>query len=174
MAIKKRERTDLAGDDYPVIQAALANLPPLDLRQISKISGIGIGALNVQFARNIYPWMKSGQQGRARRFDPNFAFHIVLTGVLIKLGLSLHVASARAVHIMMAKDLSEPDLRAVIGQEIGQRFDQQIQVIQAKMLPEFDQALFSGNEIDAFIVVDISRVFRRFLDAATSEKDGPV
>jgi hypothetical protein len=163
MAIRRTPETDLAGADYPVIQPALALLPPLDIHQVSEISGISVGALNVQFARGIYPWVKTGQQGRARLFDPHFAMHIALTGLLMHLGVSARAASSAAVHMMMAKDLSEPGLMGVIGAT-----HQQVHVVQATKLIDLEHAL-GTHEIEAFIVVDVNRLFRRFVQAAGSE-----
>ena len=158
----------LVGTEYPVLQPALADLPPFDMRAVSEISGITIGALNVQFTRRIYPWMETAQQGRARRFDPNFAMHLAVTGALMRLGMSVYAASSAAVHIMRAKDLSEPGLKAVVG-PAGPPVHQRIRVIQAQTLADIEQAL-ETTEIEAFIVVDVNRLLSRVIDAAKSKE----
>jgi hypothetical protein len=160
---KRKEDAQLGGADYPVNQPALAALPPLDIHTVSRISGITIGALNVQFARGIYPWLETNQQGRARRFDPNFAMHLALTGLLMDLGVSVRAASSAAVHVMMAKDLSQPGLKAVIG-PIGSPHYQPVRIVQAQTLAEIANAL--GDDIESYVVIDLERLLRRFLGAA--------
>jgi hypothetical protein len=160
----RKKAVRLTGDDYPVIQPALAELSPLDISQVSEISGIGIGALNVQFARDVYPWASTGQQGRARLFDPHFAMHLAITGCLMDLGVSVHTASASAVHIMMAKDLSQPGLKAVIGPGSAPHY-RPVRVVQATTLAELEEAL-GIDKIKAFIVLDLNRLFQRFVEVA--------
>jgi hypothetical protein len=173
VAARNRKKTvQLTGDDYPVIQPGLADLSPLDISQVSEISGIGIGALNVQFARDIYPWVSTGQQGRARLFDPHFAMHLALTGSLMDLGVSVATASSAAVHIMMAKDLSQPGLKAVVGPGSAPHYTP-IRVVQATTLAELEDAL-GIDKIKAFIVLDLNRLFQRFVEVAKAgeKKDG--
>jgi hypothetical protein len=169
VAARNRKKTvQLTGDDYPVIQPGLADLSPLDISQVSEISGIGIGALNVQFARDIYPWVSTGQQGRARLFDPHFAMHLTITGCLMDLGMNVHTASASAVRIMMVKDLREPGLKAVIGPGSPPHY-RPVRVVQATTLAELEDAL-GIDKIKAFIVLDLNRLFQRFVEVAKGDE----
>jgi hypothetical protein len=165
--------------EYPIALPEIDGLPWLGMRAISRLSGFPISTLQMQFQREIYPWLEIGQQGRARRFDPAFALHLCIAGALA-IGFSIPAANASAIALDILHrrpadwrkplprrkrvDLTEPDLKAVIGPGPEPR---SIWVIRAKTFADIESEL--GDETPSHVIVlDLSAMVTRLREAAVA------
>ena len=168
-------KTRRAAAEYPLECPPIDHLPRLDMRAVARLSRFPISTLQMQLQREVYPWLKVRQQGRARRFDPAFALHLSIVGKLtIGFGVPAATASVLALDIIQLArtHLTEPDLHAVIGPtpepplgQIISPLPRPVWVVQTKTMSEIENTL--GDQLpDSFIVLDIAEMVRRVVEAA--------
>jgi hypothetical protein len=137
----------------------------IDAAAIARLTGFGVGTVNVWVSRGIIPGTTAAGQGRMRLFDETQARHIAIVANLVHLGYAAPFASTAACSARDGAD--QPGARLIVGpprkQPSGLRSGPSVDFFIAKSPDELDRRLakFVDGPPECYTVVKVDQIAER-------------